>query len=184
MRLIGECLMAFETDQSVLKAAAVPVKDFQPPMAGGMVDIRSLDFPFDVQISAGLGAVPKQQKLATIQGLLTVGAQAGLPVDLIKGFKQATTLAGYDEEYFLLPEDQRESPPKPPEMTAKINIDLALLPPQMQQILLNAILQGSQKVEASVTGQMPKPAEEMMKATQMPMGPRTQPVGPEMPPQF
>ena len=164
LHLIAQLEMAFETDETIARIAAGKVRQeqegqkmpFQPPQVQTMgqpaIDFKGLDLEVDIQINAGLGSIPRQQKIEHLAYIGQAGKLFGVPLDGVKMFKQGCVLLGYDEDQFL-----STAPPQPPgpEMKATVNIDLALLPPQMQQALIQAFAQGSQEIKASVKGKMP-----------------------------
>lgn len=177
--LIAQLEMAFETDETIARIAGQKVKHeqegqqipFNMPQVQGqqgpMVDFSQLDLDVNIRINAGLGSVPRQQKL---QGLMTAGqyaGQAGIQVDKLAMYKQGLVLLGFDEDAFN-PQLPQQAPPGP-ELKGTINIDLALLNPQMQAMMLQKFMEGSQEIKASVKGDMPKGMEDMLKAQQTPV---------------
>lgn len=164
--LIAQMELAFETDETIARIAAQKVKTdatqdgqphpFQVPQVMGQVDFSELDLDFDIQINAGLGSIPRQQKLQNMSYLAQVAQNYGIPIDAMKMFKQGTVLLGFDEDQFI---DHNPKQPSPPaqEMKATLNIDLALLPVQLQSQLLDAFLRNSQSIDAKFTGDAPKP---------------------------
>jgi hypothetical protein len=161
--LIAQMELAFETDETIARIAAQKVKvdatqgtqPFQVPQVMGQVDFSELDLDFDIQINAGLGSIPRQQKLQNMTFLAETAMKYGIPIDGMKMFKQGTVLLGFDEDQFI---DQNPPQPQPPpqEMKATLNIDLALLPLQIQQQLIDAFLRNSQSIDAKFKGDMPK----------------------------
>lgn len=173
--LIAQLEMAFETDETIARIAGQKVKHdqggqqipFTPPQVQGqqgpMVDFSQLDIDVDIQINAGLGSVPRQQKVQNLMMAGQYAAQAGIQVDRLAMFKQGMVLIGFDEDAFNPQIPQQ--PPQQPEMKGTINIDLALLPEQVQIMLLQKFMEGSQEIKANVTGDMPKGTKEAMQNT-------------------
>jgi hypothetical protein len=168
LRIIAEMCMAFETDQKLGKSAAKQAK-FTPPQLSQIMDVvdgqqvvdwRNLDFDAEVQINAGLGVVPKQQKAAKVIQWEAWASAKGLPVDLAEVDKQIKVLNGFNEDQFILPEDQRQAPP--PQVESKVNItidfaQLALVAPEQAAALMQKLMAGA--VSTTVTAKdQPKPA--------------------------
>jgi hypothetical protein len=165
LRIIAEMCMAFETDQKLGKSAAKQAKidasQLMDVVDGQMmIDWRNLDFDAEVQINAGLGVVPKQQKAAKVLQWEAWATSKGLPVDLAEVDKQIKVLNGFNEDQFILPEDQRQTPP--PQVESKVNItidfaQLAMVAPEQAAALMQKLMAGA--VSTTVTAKdQPKPA--------------------------
>lgn len=177
--LIAQLEIAFETDETIARIAGQKVKHqqegqqvpFTPPQVQGqqgpMVDFSQLDIDVDIQINAGLGSVPRQQKVQNLMMAGQYAAQAGIQVDRLAMFKQGMVLIGFDEDAFN-PQIQ-QPPPQGPELKGTINIDLALLPQQVQMMLLQKFMDGSQEIKANVTGDMPKGMKDAMQMQNSPV---------------
>lgn len=169
LALIAEMVMAYETDEMIMRVAAGQVKEdqqeqgaqgFQPPQNAAGIDISALDFPVDVQINAGLGSVPRQQKIQLMQFVGEMGAKMGVPLDTMKMFKQGCILLGFNEDQFI--SQQPQTPPQP-EMKATIDIDFAMLSPQAQQMVEQKFMEGSQEVKAKIKGNLPKGMQDVIR---------------------
>jgi hypothetical protein len=179
LHLIAQLEMAFETDETIARIAGQKVKHeqegqqmpFNPPQVQGqqgpMVDFSQLDLDVDIRINAGLGSVPRQQKVQNLMMAGQYAEQAGIQVDKLAMFKQGMVLIGFDEDSFN-PQLPQQAPPGP-ELKGTINIDLALLPEQVQMMLLQKFMEGSQEIKANVTGDMPKEMKDLMAAQQTPV---------------
>lgn len=146
--LIAQLEFAFETDETIARIAAHKA-GIMPPTINDMVDFRQLDFEIDVQINAGLGAMPKFQKYQMMQQLFQLGQVLNLPMDPMKFYAQAASLVGFKPETFLNP---NPPPPPPPQVDYKCNIDIPvqLLPPEVIQPLLQKLATGQMNVTADV----------------------------------
>lgn len=154
IHLISDLTIAFETDENILKIAEARVskqrqhQGQQLPQKGGKIDLERLDIPLNVQINAGLGSVPRQQKLQYMTYLGEAGAKLGIPLDGMEMFRQGSVLLGFAEDQFVSTEPP--SPPSP-ELKGTVNIDFDRLPPQMQMMVLQTFAQG-QEIRASFKG--------------------------------
>lgn len=163
--IIAQMEIAWETDETVLRLAGGKVRSeqngqqqpFQVPQVGDEVDFRKLDVPFQIQINAGLGSIPRQEKIGVITQLFQMGKAAGIPVDAMKMFKQVCVLAGFDAEQFI----GQPEPAPGPEIKVDLNLDFgylsnpALLTPP-QQAILQMIMGQTQNLNASVNAKQPK----------------------------
>lgn len=165
LRIIAEMCMAFETDQKLGMAAAKAAKIDAAPLMDVVdgkqqIDWRNLDFDAEVQINAGLGVVPKQQKAQKVLLWEAWASSKGLPVDIMEVDKQVKVLNGFNEDQFILPEDQRQAPP--PQVESKVNItidfaQLAVAAPEQATALMQKLLAGA--VSTTVTAKdKPTPA--------------------------
>lgn len=162
LRIIFEMQMAFETDQRMGmiagKKAKLDMSANGPLMAivdgKPQIDYSKLDFDAEIQINAGLGTVPKQQKAGKLMAYEDWASKKGLPVDLEEIDKQLKVLNGFNEDQFILPpERQKGPPPVPVEYKANITVDLTTLmtvAPQAGEFLLNKMLAGEMAVTADV----------------------------------
>lgn len=165
--LIAQMEFAWETDETIARYAAdrvnkmqPPPQDpeapqmppFAPPQDGGMVDFRGLDFDFDVQINAGLGAVSLQQKAASLVQVSDWRRANNLPTDVNEIARQLNVLTGFDADAFT--PAQMPPPQKPPvEYKATVNIDLnelLRLAPQAGQFLMEKMMNGGMNVTAAI----------------------------------
>jgi hypothetical protein len=163
--IIAQMEIAWETDATILKLAGQKVTGeqngkkvpFQVPTVQGEVDFRALDVAYQVQINAGLGSVPRQQKIGVLTNLYQLGKQAGIPVDAMKMFKQICVLSGFDAEQFI---GEPTAAPGP-EMKVALALDFGYLsnpqlltPPQQQ--LLSMIMNSAGGMDVNLSAQPPK----------------------------
>lgn len=146
--LIAELEMAFETDETVARVAAKRA-GITAPETMGQLDLTKLDFPINVSINAGMGSIPRYQKAQNLMQIAGWRMQNNVPTDTISIAGQLNVLAGFDKDSFLPSE---EPPPPPPkvEYKATVNMDVALLPPEAQQFLLQTMMNGGMDVTAKV----------------------------------
>lgn len=160
--LIAQLEFSWETDELVAKYAASKVPNgFQAPTDGMNIDFRTLDFDFDVQINAGLGSVPLQQKAQTLIQVGDWRKANGVPTDMGSIAQQLNVVTGYDAQAFDLPAPPQPSPPDV-EYKATVNIDLAALlalAPEAGTFLMQKMLSGEMSVDAKVTQKDPKQRE-------------------------
>ena len=171
MYLIAQLEFAWETDETIAKIAAEkvnashqiqgpqqpdpnqpPQQQFAPPQDGGLVDFRALDFDFDVQINAGLGAVSLQQKAQSLVQVSDWRKANGLPTDVNEIGRQLNVLTGFDADAFT-PQQLPPPPPPPVEYKATVAIDLAellRLAPQAAQFLMQKMMNGGMDVTAAI----------------------------------
>jgi hypothetical protein len=158
--LVAQLEFAFETDETILRIAArkagIPppetIIDGRPAL-----DLRALDFDVEVQINAGLGSAPRQQKAQNIIQLTQFRQAFGIPTDLPRVAAQLNALAGFEPGAFT---PAQPPPPPRPEMKGNVNIDLALLPPQIQVQLVMALLTGQGPINANIQAIQPTGGEE------------------------
>ena len=127
LRIIAEMEFAFETDETIARIAGRQAKvDMNPMMTVNqgkpMVDFSKLDFDVDIQINAGLGNIPKQQKLQKMMQVAEWAQTHNRPIDIDKIYKQAMVLSGFNEEQFDL--DQPPAP-KPPPVDYKLTLNMS-----------------------------------------------------------
>lgn len=162
LRIIAEMMMAFETDQEVGKIAGKNAKidmSVNGPLTTvidgkPMIDFSMLDFDAGVQINAGLGSVPKQQKAMKILQYYDWAKAQGIPIDVNQIDKQLKVLNGFNEDQFILPEAQRQ-PPMPPPVEDKLNLtvtfaELLQYQPEAAQQLLAKAVGGAMQVTTNV----------------------------------
>lgn len=169
LRIIAEMMMAFETDQSIGRIAGRNAKmdmSANGPMTEivdgkPMIDFSRLDFDAGVQINAGLGSVPNQQKAQKIMAYHEWAKTQGLPVDVEEIDKQLKVLNGFNEDQFILPMDRRQAPPPPPvedKLTLTVTFaELLTYNPEAAQALLNKALAGAMQVTTNVKEDTKKP---------------------------
>jgi hypothetical protein len=185
--LISELTIAFETDENVLKLAEARAgskrehKGQKLPRTAqgqgqGMINLKAIDVPLNIQINAGLGSVPRQQKLQYMQFLGQVGKTLGVPLDGLKMFQQGSVLLGFGEDQFI---SEQTPTPKGPEMKADIKIDFDRLPPEMQIQLLKMFASKSESMDLSFTGDGNLPKADGLPALQssQPMQGAVDPMG-------
>lgn len=146
--LIAELEFAFETDQTIARIASVKA-GVQPPQAMGMIDFRQLDFPVDIQINAGLGTMPRGQKLTGLMQIYQVGQQMQIPLNNMAIFSQMVALGGYKPEQFINPNPPG---PPPPQVEYKCNVDIPIqfLPPDAQMMLMQKMMNGQMNMNANI----------------------------------
>lgn len=170
LRIIAEMMMAFETDQSMGRIAGKKAKidmsvngpvtsvvDGQP-----VVDFSQLDFDVEIQINAGLGNTPKQQKAAKLLQYFEWAKANGMPIDIGEIDKQLKVLNGFNEDQFVLPEDRRPPPPVPP-VEDKMNLtvtfaELLQYQPDAAMQLLQKAVGGAMQVTTNIKDDAKKPS--------------------------
>lgn len=167
LTLIAKLTFAYETDETIARLAASKVTiqpmpngpvgatplPYSPPMDGSRVDFRQLDFDFTVQVNAGLGAVPIREKAMSLFQILEARTKYGYATDLDSIFKQLNVLAGYEADAFT-----PTTPPAPQqkvEYKATVKIEMALLPPDVQQRLLDLMMTGQMDVTMDAQSKAP-----------------------------
>jgi hypothetical protein len=158
LRIVAEMTMAFETDQTIarvaLKKGNIDPAKFEDVVDGQrVINFGNLDFDVDIQINAGLGNVPKQQRAAKIMQYTEWAKAHGVAVDIPGIDKQLKVLNGFNEDQFVLPEGMAKAEPPPVEYKATVNIDLATLLqflPEAGQFLLEKMMNGEMGVTASI----------------------------------
>lgn len=168
LRIVAEMMMAFETDQTKGRIAGNKAKlDMSPngPLMSvvdgkSVIDFSLLDFDADIQINAGLGTVPKQQKAGKLMQYTEWGKAHGVPLDIEEIDKQLKVLNGFNEDQFVLPPEKRQGPPpEPVKYQANITVDLTTLlqlSPESGKFLLDKMLAGEMAVTANVKEQATK----------------------------
>ena len=167
LRVIFEMQMAFETSQKMGRIAGKKAKidmSVEGPLTKvvdgkPMIDFSLLDFDAEIQVNAGLGTVPRQQKAQKIMVYEDWATSKGLPVDLEEIDKQLKVLNGFNEDQFVLPVEKRQKPAGPPvEYRANITVDLATLlalRPDAGDFLLQKMIAGEMAVTADVKEKKP-----------------------------
>lgn len=149
--LIAQLIMAFETNETVLKIAGAKAGVQMPQvttMQGKtMLDLSVLDFDVDIEINAGLGSSNRDQKASNTMQLVDWGKSHGVNVDVDAAFQQLCILAGYSGDQLV-----SKQPVAPPQnkMDFKVSVaaKLELMPPDVQQM----IFEGLSKAEAIPIG--------------------------------
>jgi len=167
--LLAQLEFAWETDENVARYAASKVppmagpmgpQPFQTPLDGMNVDFRKLDFDFDVQVNAGLGTIPLQQKAQTLIQIADWRKSHGVPTDFGQIGQQLNVVTGYDAGAFT--PAQPPAPPQPEvEYKATVSIDLMqlmALQPQVAMALIQKIATGQMSVDSKINA--PKLAEQ------------------------
>jgi hypothetical protein len=159
LRIIAEMHMAFETSQTIGRLAAKKAKidmNLLTNVVEGeeVIDFSNLDFDVEVQINAGLGSIPRQQKAQKLILYSDWAEAKGLPLDIEEIDKQVKVLNGFNEDQFVLPVDKRQGP-KPPPVEDKLNFtvtfdNLLQFAPEAAQALLQKALAGGMQVTTSV----------------------------------
>lgn len=157
LRIIAEMEFAFETDELLAriagKQAKLPMDQVSTVNQGKpMIDFSQLDFDVDVQINAGLGSVPKQQKSQKILQWSEWAIGHKLPVDINEVSSTIKVLNGFSEDQFML---KTPPPPQHPpvDYSATINIDLdqlLLTSPEAGQFLMKLMMEGHMDVSAKI----------------------------------
>lgn len=150
--LIAQLEFAFESDDTILKIAGKKANMPVPMIPGAdgqaVVDLSELDFDFNVQINAGLGSQPRHEKANTLIQMADWRLTHGIPTDMAQIAAQLNVLAGYDAEAF----NTQPPPPKPPEIKGNVNIDLNLLPAEIQAKILATFLSGNDGIMINAQG--------------------------------
>jgi len=140
--LIAQLELAYETDETLIRVAGKRrgVEVPQTVVGGQMaVDLSQIDLEVEVNVNAGRGAMAKDKKAQLILQIAQVRQQMGIPTDMQKVARQLNILAGFDPQAFDLA--QPPAPPKP-DISGNVNIDLHLLPPEVQQMIVKGMLEG------------------------------------------
>lgn len=142
MWLIAQLEFAYETDEKAMQVAASQVPGFKPPMVidpktGKMViDTSKLDFDVSVTIAAGLGEMPDAKKFNNLVEFTNYCKMIGVMLDPLILGALGSSLAGYSFERFNpQPPPSNEPPPK---LDSKLTVaaDWLVLPPEVQQMLI------------------------------------------------
>jgi hypothetical protein len=171
LRIIVEMSMAFETSQKFGRIAAKKAKFDQPGPDGKtmmeqiqyidnnqtFIDFTKLDFDVEIQINAGLGTVPRQQKAQKIM-TYTEWAKAhpdiAMKLDIEEIDKQLKVLNGFNEDQFVLPEERWRQPEPPPvQDRLTLNVqwsELAMVSPEMAEALLRKAIAGGMSMTTNV----------------------------------
>jgi hypothetical protein len=167
---VGHAILAFETDETIIKIAAEKAKVNPPTIDGNVIDLKSLELNFQVRVNAGLGNMPKQQKANLIIEIGDWRKTHGVPTDFGDIAKQLNTLAGFHEDAFSL----AEIPPPPgPELKGVVNIDLAFVPEAMREAFLMKFMQDSTEITAKGSAKVSKKPEGTGRPSDMVANPRT-----------
>jgi hypothetical protein len=145
--LIAQLLMAYETDETVLriagKIAGVPLPEVTTPEGKSILDLSVLDFDVDVEINAGLGSSNRGQKASNTMQLVDWGKGHGVNVDVDAAFVQLSILAGYSGDQLIIKAPQA-APQNKMDFKVSVAAKLELMPPEVQQM----IFQGISKAES------------------------------------
>lgn len=154
--LIAQLEFAYETDETILKIAGKQA-NIQPPqtLLDGKpgIDLSVFDFDIDIQINAGMGSVPRSQKLNNLVQIVNSAKMLGKPLDVDAIFNQGLILLGYTPGQF----DPKEPPmPAPPVVDYKLDIkttlpELIALDPTIPQMLIQKWKEG--QVETNTTAE-------------------------------
>lgn len=147
--IIAELTFAFETDEVVARFAAKKA-NMQTPQSEGMVDFAALDFPINVSINAGMGSVPRVQKAQNLMQIAGWRQQSQVPTDMAGIAGQLNVLAGFDKDSFAPAGPPPEPPPPQVDYKATISIDVALLPPDARDKLMDMLLNGQMSITAKI----------------------------------
>jgi hypothetical protein len=175
--LIAQLLMAYETDQTVLRIAGqralkgagenapqgFPPQVLNQEKTGTVLDHRSLDFEASVRINAGLGAAAREDKANTLINLSAWRTGNGVPTDTAAIAKQLNVLAGYDPDAFT----PAEAPEPPgPALSGNLNIDIValnqmLMNPEMIHPEIRKIIEAFSESSERVSGTIYNSAEQL-----------------------
>jgi hypothetical protein len=154
--LIAQLLMAFETDETVLRVAGeksgVMLPEVMNASGKKILDLSPLDFDVDIEINAGLGSSNRNQKADVTMQLHDWGKTHGVNVDSTAAFRQLSVLGGYGPDQLLSKEPPET---KPPEVDYKLNLtmtfaELMLVSPQAGKMLEQKLLMGQVSVDTKV----------------------------------
>lgn len=167
LRIIAEMHMAFETSQTIGRIAAKKAK--MPPEVMGqitsvvdnkqVIDFSKLDFDADIQINAGLGTVPKQQKVAKMLQAVEWAKQHKRPIDIEKVWEQVMVLSGFNPGQF---DPQQPPPPEKPPVDYKLGLNLTFedvmamaqlagVPQQgLAQYLMKLMMEGHMDIDTKI----------------------------------
>lgn len=142
--LIAQLIMAFETDETVLRIAGQNAGAVLPETmtinGDRIIDLSPLDFDTDVEINAGLGSSNRDQKASNTMQLIDWGKAHGVNVDANAAFQQLSILAGYQGPQLLSKEPPQD---KKPTIDYKVSVaaKMELLPPDVQMLLYSGLAQ-------------------------------------------
>lgn len=180
LRITVEMIMAFETSQKMGRIAA---KKAKIDMAGitdvvdgkQVIDFSQLDFDVDIEINAGLGSVPRQQKAQKIMVYHEWAKNNGIPVDTEEVDKQLKVLNGFNEDQFILPLEKRKpQTPPPPEDKLNLSInwsDLYAVLPDAAMALITKATAGAMQVTTNVKEDKQKTPEYLKESEGSPSHP-------------
>lgn len=123
--LIAQLIMAFETNETVLRIAGqkanAPLPEVVNAKGKTLLDLSPLDFDCDVEVNAGLGSSNRDQKASNTMQLVDWGLSHKVNVDPTAAFTQLSILAGYGGDQLLA----KEAPAKPPAaMDYKVSVSV------------------------------------------------------------
>ena len=158
LRIIAEMEFAFETDENIARIAGKQAKIDMGPMTTindnqPIIDFSTLDFDVEIQINAGLGNVPKQQKSAKMLQWSEWAIGHKLPVDIMEVSNQVKVLNGFNEDQFMMKGDPPPPQAPPVNYSATVNIDLEqliALKPDAADFLLKLMMEGHMNVSAKI----------------------------------
>ena len=156
--LIAQLTFSYESDDTIMMIAAqnagadvrslglVTLVDGKPGF-----DFSKFDFDVNIKINAGLGSVPRQQKLQNMLQIYQLAKMLGFNLDGADILKRANVLAGFDAAQF---NPQPQAPP-PPEVDYKLNItctlgELAMIDPSIVAALAQKYKEGQFSVSTTV----------------------------------
>lgn len=154
--LIAQLIMAFETNETVLKIAGekagAPLPEVVNFQGKTLLDLSPLDFDCDIEVNAGLGSSNRDQKAGTTMQLHDWGKSNGVNVDSTATFKQLSVLGGYGPEQLLSKEPVVKPPP---EVDYKLNLtmtfaELLTMSPEAGKMLEQKLLMGQVSVDTKV----------------------------------
>lgn len=164
--LIAQLTFAFESDETIFQIAAVNAgvdvnKLGMVTLVDGKrgIDFSKFDFEVNIKINAGLGSVPRQQKLQNMLQIHQLAGMLGINLDGLDILKRANVLAGFDANQFS---PQPKTPP-PPEVDYKLNIDTTMMElAAIDPTIIQALVQKYKEGQFSANTKVKKPEEQGM----------------------
>lgn len=127
--LIAQLTFSFESDETIFEiaatAAGVDLRQLgMVTLIDGKrgIDFSKFDFDVNMKINAGLGSVPRQQKLQNMMQIYQLASMLGINLDGMDILRRANVLAGFDAAQF----NPQPKQPAPPEVEYKLNIDTTM----------------------------------------------------------
>lgn len=166
MWLIAQLTFAFESDETIFQIAALNAgvdvnKLGMVTLVDGKrgIDFSKFDFDVNIKINAGLGSVPRQQKLQNMLQIYQLANMLGFNLDGMDILRRANVLAGFDAMQF---NPQPKTPP-PPEVDYKLNIDTNMMELMaIDPTIIQALVQKYKEGQFSTNTKVKKPEAEGM----------------------
>ena len=148
--LIAQLIMAFETDETVLRIAGEKAGAALPQVTTTsgktILDLSPLDFDVDIEINAGLGSSNRDQKASNTMQLVDWGKTHGVNVDSNAAFQQLSILAGYTGDQLIA----KKAPALPRnKMDYRINLSIKYedLPENQRSMVMQGLAKADMEPE-------------------------------------